>query len=46
MKTIYSIAKECQNYIEQNISFNRNRIHSGRIVFTDYDIVGDVKQLE
>ena len=46
MKTIYSIAKECQNYIEQNISFNRNRIHSGRIVFTDCDIVGDVKQLE
>lgn len=46
MKTIYLIAKECQDYIEQNISFNRNRIHSGRIVFTDYDIVGNIEQLE
>ena len=46
MKTIYIIAKECQDYIEQNISFNRNKIHSGRIVFTDYDIVGDIEQLE
>lgn len=46
MNNIYTIAKECQDYIEQNISFKRNRIHSGRLVFTDYDIVGDVKQLE
>ena len=46
MNNIYTIAKECQDYIEQNISFKRNRIHSGRIVFTDYDIVGDVKRLE
>ena len=46
MNNIYTIAKECQDYIEQNISFKRNRIHNGRLVFTDYDIVGDVKQLE
>ena len=46
MKTIYDIAKECQDYIEQNISFKRNRIHSDRVVFTDYDIVGNIKHLE
>lgn len=46
MKTIYSIAKECQDYIEQNISFNRNKIPYGRLMFTDYDIVGNIKQLE
>ena len=27
-------------------SFKRNRIHSDRVVFTDYDIVGNIKQLE
>ena len=46
MNNIYAIAKECQNYIDQNIYFHRNRIHHGRIVFTDYDILGDIKQLE
>ena len=46
MKTIYLIAKECQDYIEQNISFNRNKIPYGRLMFTDYDIVGNIKQLE
>ena len=46
MKTIYSRAKECQDYIDHNISFNRNKIRNGRIVFTDYDIVGNIKQLE
>ena len=46
MKTIYLIAKECQDYMEQNISFNRNKIRAGRIVFTDYDIVGNIEQLE
>lgn len=46
MKTIYSIAKECQDYIERNISFNRNKIPYGRLMFTDYDIVGNIKQLE
>ena len=46
MKTTYSIAKECQDYIDQNISFKRNKIHSDRVVFTDYDIVGNIKQLE
>ena len=46
MNNIYAIAKECQNYIDQNIYFHRNRIPHGRIVFTDYDILGDIKQLE
>lgn len=46
MKTIYSSAKECQDYIDHNISFNRNKILNGRIVFTDYDIVGNIKQSE
>ena len=46
MKTTYSIAKECQDYIDQNISLKRNKIHSDRVVFTDYDIVGNIKQLE
>lgn len=46
VNAIYHLAKECQDYIEQNISYCRNRIHSGRIVFTDYDIVGDIKHLE
>ena len=46
MNNIYTTAKECQDYIEHNISFSRNKIRAGRIVFTDYDIVGDVKRLE
>ena len=46
MNTIYIIAKKCKDYIEQTISFKRNRIHSGLIVFTDYDIIGDIKLLE
>lgn len=45
MKTIYSIAKECQGYIDKNISFNRNKIPYGRLMFTDYDVVGNIKQL-
>ena len=46
MNYIYRIAKECKDYLDQNISFNRNKIHSGRVVFTDYDIVGNIKYLE
>lgn len=46
MNYIYRIAKECKAYLDQNISFNRNKIHSGRVVFTDYDIVGNIKYLE
>ena len=46
MNNIYTTAKECQDYIEQNISFNRNKIPYGRLMFTDYDIVGNIKQLE
>ena len=46
MKRIYNISKKCQDYIDQNISFNRNKTSSGQIIFTDYDIVGYIKQLE
>ena len=46
MNNIYTTAKKCQDYIEHNISFSRNKIRAGRIVFTDYDIVGNIEQLE
>ena len=46
METIYNIAKECQDYIDQCISFRKNRIPYGQLIFTDYDIIGNIKQLE
>ena len=46
METIYNIAKECQNYIDKCISFRINRIPYGQLVFTDYDIIGNIMQLE
>ena len=46
MKNIYSIAQACKDHIEHNISFNRNRIPFGNLIFTDYDVNGNIKQLE
>lgn len=49
METIYSIAKECNDYIKYNISIGKNKIIERRsnmnMVFYDYDIDGDIKHL-
>ena len=46
MRDIYSIANKCKEYIDQNISFRRNKITCGQVIFTDYDVIGSVQQLE
>lgn len=46
MRAIYSIANKCKEYIDQNISFRRNKITCGQVIFTDYDVIGSVQQLE
>ncbi len=46
MTSIYNIAQKCNDYIEQNISFKRNKIHYDSVIFTDYDVIGNIKELE
>ncbi len=46
MTSIYNIAKKCSDYIEQTISFKRNKIHYGSVILTDYDVIGNIKELE
>lgn len=46
MDSIYSVAKECIEYASLNITKIKNRIYRGNVVFTDYDIVGDLAQWE
>lgn len=46
MSNIYKAAKECADFISANIIKQRNRIHSGNLIFTDYDIIGDLKGWE
>lgn len=43
---IYEIALRCKKCIDQEISVNRNKIHMRDIVFTDYDVTGELKKLE
>lgn len=46
MSNIYKAAKECADFISANIIKQRNRIHRGNLIFTDYDIIGDLKGWE
>ena len=46
MRDICSIANKCKEYIDQNISFRRNKITCGQVIFTDYDVIGSVQHLE
>lgn len=45
---IYSIACQCQTIIETQIKVTRNKIldRSSSLIFTDYDISGEIKLLE
>lgn len=47
-KDIYTIARQCQTIIKTQISITRNKIPYARLnlIFTDYDINGEVKLLE
>ena len=46
MSLIYSVAQECKDYACENITKTKNRIHSGNVIYNDYDITGDLKQWE
>lgn len=46
MSNIYRLAKDCADFMSANITKQRNRIHSGNLIFTDYDILGDLKRWE
>lgn len=46
MNNIYRTAKECADFMSANITRRKNRIHSGNLIFTDYDIQGDLQQWE
>lgn len=46
MSNIYRLAKDCADFMSANITKQKNRIHSGNLIFTDYDILGDLKQWE
>lgn len=45
---IYSIARQCQTIIKMHVEITRNKIPSPsfNLIFTDYDIHGDIKLLE
>lgn len=47
---IYQIAYECQQYANNNINIQRNKIQQSnnrvQLTFTDYDVLGDIKQYE
>lgn len=45
---IYTIARQCQIIIKTQISITRNKIPSPsfNLIFTDYDIHGEIKLLE
>ena len=46
MSNIYRLAKDCADFMSANITKQKNRIHSGNLIFTDYDILGDLKGWE
>ena len=46
MTNIYRLAKDCADVMSANITKQKNRIHSGNLIFIDYDILGDLKQWE
>ena len=46
MLNLYDVAQECKDYMLANITKRINKVHSGNLVFTDYDIIGDLKKWE
>ena len=46
MNNIYRTAKECADFMSANITKRKNRIHSGNLIFTDYDILGNLQHWE
>lgn len=46
MSNIYRLAKDCADFMSVNITKQKNRIHSGNLIFTDYDILGNLKGWE
>ena len=46
MTNIYRLAKDCADFMSANITKQKTRIHSGNLIYTDYDILGDLKQWE
>lgn len=43
---IYSIACQCQTIIKSHITITRNKIQYSHLIFTDYDVNGDIRLLE
>lgn len=43
---IYEIALQCQKCIDKEVSIRKNIIHRNHIVFTDYDVIGELHKLE
>lgn len=48
MKNIYDIAVECKTIAETEVKITHNKIidHNKGIIFTDYDVSGNIKQYE
>ncbi len=46
MNEIYRIATQCRNFLETHPSISRNKIHYNNILFTDYDINGNINELK
>lgn len=45
-KKIYESALQSKEYIDKGIRINKNIIPRNHIVFTDYDVIGDLKKVE
>lgn len=46
MFNLYDVAQECKDYMLANITKRINKVRRGNLVFTDYDILGDLKKWE
>lgn len=45
-KDIYNIALQCDKIRQEKIQISRNKIYGERVIYTDYDICGDIKAWE
>ena len=43
---IYNIASQCDKIMQEKIQISRNKIYGERVVYTDYDIYGDIETWE
>lgn len=46
MFNLYDVAQECKDYMLANITKQINKVYRGNLVFTDYDILGNLKKWE